>query len=84
MPDETAADADTGTRNLRNLLAVAAALRRLALDSRPREATLYLSAAARLQRRAAQLAGLLPEDKEEETVPPPDRSGLHRAVDIHI
>jgi hypothetical protein len=71
--------------HLRNLLAVATALRRLALDANPREAALYLAAAGTLENQAARLAGLLPEDEDTPRLTPPkNRRGLHKPVDFHI
>lgn len=72
-----------GATDLRNLLAVAVALRRLAVDASIEEASLYLAAAGSLARKAARLAGILPE----QTPPAGDmreRTGLHRPVDIRV
>jgi hypothetical protein len=66
--------------NLRNLLAVAAALRRLAPEARPREAALYLAAAATLEQQAAHLAGLLPWNEDDT----PRQATPYKPVDFRI
>jgi hypothetical protein len=68
-------------QKLRTLLAVAVALRRLAGDAPVKDASLYLAAAGSRARRAARLAGILPQ---EEAPSLPDRTGLHRPVDIFV
>jgi hypothetical protein len=68
-------------QKLRNLLAVAVVLRRLAVDAPVKDASLYLAAAGSLARRAARMAGILPQ---EDGPSAPDRSGLHRPVDIFV
>ena len=71
--------------HLRNLLAVATALRRLALDANTREAALYLAAADTLENQAARLVGLLPGDEDApRPAVPKNRRGLYKAVDFHI
>lgn len=75
--DEAAPDVE----KMRTLLAVAAALRRLAADTPAGEASLYLAAAGKLARRAAMLGGLLPEPPPP---PAPPTGPLYRPVDINI
>jgi hypothetical protein len=68
-------------QKLRNLLDVAVALRRLAVDAPVKDASLYLAAAGALTRRAARLAGILPQEGAPSL---PDRTGLHRPVDMLV
>jgi hypothetical protein len=77
--DDATTQADA--QKLRNLLAVAVALRRLAVDAPVKDASLYLAAAGALTRRAARLAGILPQ---EDAPSLPDRTGLHRPVDMLV
>ncbi len=76
------ADIPTATaQELRNMLAVAAALRRLAQDAPAGESALYVAAANSLARRAARMAGLFADLPAEEQREP---AGLYRPVDLHI
>ena len=68
-------------KELRNLLAVAAALRRLAHDAPASEASLYVAAADSLARRAARMAGLFVDPPPQE---PHRLVGLHRPVDLRV
>lgn len=80
MDGSKAQNADA--RDLRALLAVAVALRRLAGDATMDEASLYLAAAGSLARRAARLAGILPQTPIPKDMR--ERTGLHRPVDMRI
>ncbi len=76
------ADIPTATaQELRNMLAVAAALRRLAQDAPAGESALYVATANSLARRAARMAGLFPDPPPEERTGP---AGLYRPVDLRI
>ncbi len=67
-----------GARDLRNLLAVAAMLRRLAEDSLHRsDRKLYHNAAEALEGRARDLAASPPPGQQDDTE-------AHRAVDIFV
>jgi hypothetical protein len=70
-----------GTSDLRNLLAMAARLRRLADETRhPGDRKLYLTAAAVLEARADQLATHPPGNPFD----PALETELHRPVDIRV
>jgi hypothetical protein len=79
--DDDADISPTMAGELRNMLAVAAALRRLAQDAPVSEASLYVAAANSLARRAARMAGLFPDPLEEV---PREPAALYRPVDLHI
>ena len=80
--DESCVDeSGTDVRQMRALLALAAALRRLAANTPAGEAALYLAAAGKLARRAAALAGLLPDPPAADSAP---IGPLYRPVDINI
>jgi len=69
-----------GTRDLRNLLAVAGKLRALALETTAKvDRDLYLTAAAALEARANWLAATLPEDRHDR-----DFAGPYRPVDLLV
>jgi hypothetical protein len=71
--------------HLRNLLAVAMALRRLAPDALPREAALYRAAAGALEDQATRLAGQGPQEEDAPgPAPPQNQRGLYKPVDFHI
>lgn len=74
-------DVDPAVQQMRALLAVAAVLRKLSSDAPTNEASLYLAAAGSLARRAARMAGLLPDADGTPQAPP---SALHRPVDLHV
>ncbi len=70
-----------GTGDLRNLLAVAAKLRRLADDTlHYDDSKLYLTAAAMLEARAERMASHLPDEPYDRALD----AVLHRPVDMKI
>jgi hypothetical protein len=70
-------------RDLRNLLSVAAKLRRLAADTwSDRDQLLFLMAAEALEKRAAWLQGALPDDHHDKD--PDDLPYLHKPIDLII
>lgn len=70
-----------GVQDLRNLLSVAARLRRLADDtSYPNDKHLYLTAAAVLEARGERMALHLPDEPHDRA----EDAALHRPVDMMI
>jgi len=80
--DAEAPEVDPAVQQMRTLLAVAAALRKLSSDAPVNEASLYLAAAGTLARRAARMAGLLPAHDDNASQTPP--ASLHRPVDLRV